>query len=58
MVFSLQFLILALAFPVVLEGTVVGLLKTTLVLVQSALRDQLVKKVTNFLPVRGKKRPI
>lgn len=45
MVLSLQLLILALAFPVVLEGTAVELRETTPALVQWALRDQLVKKV-------------
>ena len=45
MVLSLQLLILALAFPVVLEGTAVEQRETTPALVQWALRDQLVKKV-------------
>ena len=55
MVLSLQLLILALAFPVVLEGTAVELRETTPALVQWALRDQLVKKVIDFTSVEGKK---
>lgn len=55
MVLSLQLLILALAFPVVLEGTAVELRETTPALVQWALRDQLVKKVIAFTSVERKK---
>ena len=55
MVLSLQLLILALAFPVVLEGTAVELRETTPAHVQWALRDQLVKKVIDFTSVEGKK---
>lgn len=55
MVLSLQLLILALAFPVVLEGTAVELRETTPALVQWALRDQLVKKVIDFTSVEGTK---